>query len=691
MPIAGRPELTPYPEDAALIKEYRKEAATNIGSTNATDLRSFSDYLRQNNKKGIAGRLSGEALDGDVKAFKEDTGGHRNIGFALAQLRKSQAGAKAMELERRVPTGPDLDDAALMEPRRVGDAAAQQSAWPEAGSWPEELQGQQDNQPAPSFFIAPGKLPAGLDNLDSIGAGAFGAAGSGQAGVQAATRPLLAVSEQQIRRSPGAIDRGNLLPTEWVIINNEHSTALLRPAKRQRTLNAPSTVAIQQQLSETGNSGGRMPMQPSTYPVGALPLEGQPVMRERESEYIPRLHAETSGIGGATAQHSAPHEAIALPPMEDYDQDLLWGGLDKAGPQPFLGSSASHHQPPDSAEAVHPSNWRNDHQSAADELAGSNVLPSRQDGGFEAMVHQNPPTSFELNAWVPSPDFPPLFAGPVPGRYQGARQPGSPQELSLVPASSDDEALAWLSEELVRRRMQDPASPSTARAQDLYPGFEALVDPDPAELGYNAHFAPAPSARAPSDIYGDLDSLVDLPSTPVDLRDDAHSAPVRPRGQMVETEWQQMMQGTGSAAVLRQGGPDDVQLIHHTRPRPMSEAAPAAPARAPGPGWPVTAKLPDTYRGLPVVDVTTSTTILRCPDRGVGSDSLVQCHQRVGARRHRVAERRPCAEGLRFRRAAAAGDQSDARRPDTASQSVGIPSTAPHGAAKRARHIAVHL
>ncbi|UVK35685.1 hypothetical protein LHFGNBLO_006544 (plasmid) [Mesorhizobium sp. AR10] len=274
VPIAGRAELTPYPEDAALIKEYRKEAATNIGSTNATDLRSFSDYLRQNNKKGIVGRLSGEALDGDVKGFKEDTGGHRNIGFALAHLRKSQAGAKAMELERRVPTGPDFDDAALIKPRRVGDAAAQLSAWPEAGSWPEELQGQQDNQPAPSFFIAPGKLPAGLDNLNSIGAGAFGAAGSRQAGVQAATRLLLAVSEQQIRRSPGAIDRGNLLPTEWVIINNEHSTALLRPAKRQRTLNAPLTVAIQQQLSEIGNSGGRMPMQPSTYQVNALPLEG---------------------------------------------------------------------------------------------------------------------------------------------------------------------------------------------------------------------------------------------------------------------------------------------------------------------------------------------------------------------------------------------------------------------------------
>lgn len=442
-----------------------------------------------------------------------------------------------MELERRVPLVPIPEDAALMEPRRVGEAIAQHSASHEAGSWPKELRAQQDDQPAPSFFIAPGKLPAGPDNLNSIGAGAFGASGSRQAGVQAAAWPLLAVSEQQIRRSPGAVDRGNHLPTEWVIINNEHSTALLRPAKRQRNLNAPPAVAIQQQLSEIGNLGSRMPMQPSTYQVGELPMEGQPAMRGRESEYIPRLHAETSGIGGATAQHGAPHDAIGLPfvvPMEDYDQDLLWGGVYKAGPLPSLGSSASHHQPPDSAGAVHALNGRHDYQPAADELAGSNVLPRRQDGGFEAMVHQNPPTPFELNAWVPAPDFPPPFTGPVPVHHQGARQPGSPQELSPVPASSDDEGLAWLSEELVRRRMQELASLSSAGAQDLYPGFEALVAPDPAELGYNAHFAPAPSARAFSDIYGDLQSFVDLNApTPSDMRDDANSSPVRPRGQRV--------------------------------------------------------------------------------------------------------------------------------------------------------------
>ncbi|WP_436798558.1 Ulp1 family isopeptidase, partial [Mesorhizobium escarrei] len=295
VPIAAK--LAPYPQDAALIKEYRNEVPTETGRRTATALRSFSDYLRQNNKNGISGRLSDAALDGDVEGYKEHAGGYQIIGYALAYLRKSHAGAKAMALERHIPPVPDSGDTALMEPRRVGEAIAQHSASQEAGSWPKELQGQQDNQPAASFFIAPGKLPTGRDNLNSNGAGAFGAAGSRQAGVQAAARPLLAISEQQIRRSPGAVDRGNLLPTEWLIINNEHSTALLRPAKRQRTLNTPPAVAIQQQLSEIGNSGGRMPMQPSTYQVGALPLEGQPVMRGRESEHIPRLQAETSGIG----------------------------------------------------------------------------------------------------------------------------------------------------------------------------------------------------------------------------------------------------------------------------------------------------------------------------------------------------------------------------------------------------------
>ncbi|MEZ0047396.1 hypothetical protein [Bradyrhizobium sp. USDA 327] len=140
VPIAGRTELNPYPQDAALVKEYKDEAATETGKKveirkDATVLRSFSHYLRENNKPGIAGRLSGRALDGDVKCYKKDAGGDRRIGAALARLRKSSAGAEAMELERHI----DPEDAALRESRRVGDAAAQHSASQKVGRWPEEL------------------------------------------------------------------------------------------------------------------------------------------------------------------------------------------------------------------------------------------------------------------------------------------------------------------------------------------------------------------------------------------------------------------------------------------------------------------------------------------------------------------------------------------------------------------------
>ncbi|UGY30344.1 hypothetical protein HU675_0049670 (plasmid) [Bradyrhizobium septentrionale] len=139
-PIAGRAELNPHPQDVALIGEYKNEAATGTGRMYASVLRSFSDYLRKSSKPGIAARLSGNTLDEDVKRYRKDAGGDRNIGAALADLRKSQAGAKAMEFERYISPVPDPEDAALMEPWGAGGAAAQHSASQRAFSWPEEVQ-----------------------------------------------------------------------------------------------------------------------------------------------------------------------------------------------------------------------------------------------------------------------------------------------------------------------------------------------------------------------------------------------------------------------------------------------------------------------------------------------------------------------------------------------------------------------
>nr|WP_246592241.1 Ulp1 family isopeptidase [Aminobacter anthyllidis] len=168
----------------------------------------------------------------------------------------------------------------------------------------EVLQRRQDDQAVSSFFSDPG-MPAGPGDHNSIVADSFTAAGSGHAGVEAAAPPALAASQQQIRPWPDALDQGNHLPPERVIINNEHDTALLRPAERQRALNTPQAAAIQQPLSEIGNSGGRVPMQPPTQQLGELPLEGVPV-QGTGSEHIGRLHAEAA----PSARSEKPPAAI---------------------------------------------------------------------------------------------------------------------------------------------------------------------------------------------------------------------------------------------------------------------------------------------------------------------------------------------------------------------------------------------
>ncbi|UPT87680.1 C48 family peptidase [Bradyrhizobium barranii subsp. apii] len=302
VPIAGRAKLNPYPQDVALIKEYKNKAATGTVRTYAVVLNSFSDYLRENNKKGIAARLSGKALDGDVESYRKDAGGNRNIGAALADLRKSQAGAKAMELERHISPGPDPENAVLMEPMPAGGAAAQHSASQDAGSWPKELlpvEGyDQDllwelmDEPGPSSSLLE---PAARHDQSSDPGESI--------------RPLnWGYDRQQFPDEPiGALAKSNLLPSKEVLINDEHDTAELRPAKRPRTLDNLHGVAIERQLSEIVASGGRLLTSAPTHQLGASPWQAQPTM-------------QGSGYQDATALQRAVSRPLVLP--EGYDQDL---------------------------------------------------------------------------------------------------------------------------------------------------------------------------------------------------------------------------------------------------------------------------------------------------------------------------------------------------------------------------------
>ena len=677
VPITRHVEVNPYQQDAELIKEYQNEVASEMGKRDATALRNFSDYLRDNNKKGIVGRLRGELLNEDVKSYKKVSAFRSKIGVALDRLRKSSAGAKAMDLERNI----DPEDAALKESRQVGDAAAQHSAWQKAGSWPEELlpaEGHDQDlllglmdepgpsssapQSAQSTWIVIGKRKQPLYSVDAplisgleraLIKGGFSKSAAEQHGgsLRSFSRWLFAKEKPSIRdrldnksltdggevleftgegnpkrlvqaidylrtlRSTGevpisrraklnphpqnvafinpedtvlmeprrvdaaaaqhsasqetgrrpeelpaegrdqdlllglmdeprsssslepaarhdqapdpgepdrqqspdepmaALARSNRLPSEEVLINDEHDTAELRPAKRQRTLNNPQGVAGERQLSEIANSGGQ-PTPAPTHQQGTSSWETQPMLLRSGYEDVTAPHAVATYVGGAAAQHSARQRAVSRPLVlpEGYDQDLRlmvedgpsWPEVPPEQAQDIVQAGQEPARPTVEAAPTHSARAR------------SNTY-----GGIEVSFNPNSPASFELrdNAWSPAPGFPPPFAGPVPGHHQGAQQLGSPQGLSPVSAHSDDDALAWLSEELARQ-MQEPASPSTARAQDLYRGFGALLDPDAAELDDSAHFAPAPSARARSDTYDGL-PLVDLTApAPSPLRDD---------------------------------------------------------------------------------------------------------------------------------------------------------------------------
>ncbi|TIU19163.1 MAG: hypothetical protein E5W20_00275, partial [Mesorhizobium sp.] len=99
-PIMGRPLVIPYPDDAELIRDYRAASTKEYLAAPATGrnpdtvggytnfLRHFSQYLRQNNKPGIAARIHDKSLDKDVESFKAVSYGNRlSIGSALAHLR----------------------------------------------------------------------------------------------------------------------------------------------------------------------------------------------------------------------------------------------------------------------------------------------------------------------------------------------------------------------------------------------------------------------------------------------------------------------------------------------------------------------------------------------------------------------------------------------------------------------------
>ncbi|WP_342709805.1 hypothetical protein AAFG13_36025 [Bradyrhizobium sp. B124] len=184
----GTPPL--YAEDVPVISSL-EEALIEAGMAATTveqyvgPLRSFSRWLFAKDKPSIAARLKSESLSdaGDVFEF---TGTASRVNFfrALNHLRTfwstgapiGRGNTKSNPPPQKVARV-NSEKAVRMEPKGVGNAAAQHSAWQEAGRRPEQIPRPRDDQPAPSVFVqehvafdpeqmSPGKLRRVLEHLD---------------------------------------------------------------------------------------------------------------------------------------------------------------------------------------------------------------------------------------------------------------------------------------------------------------------------------------------------------------------------------------------------------------------------------------------------------------------------------------------------------------------------------------------
>ncbi|MGY3573214.1 hypothetical protein [Bradyrhizobium sp. USDA 4504] len=266
--ISSRVDLNPYPQDAELIKAYKKEARTETARRYATALIDFSHYLRDNNKPGIAARLGHATLDEDAKRYKEaGLGGRQKASAALAHLLASPPGVRAMEVRRHIPPISDLQESFLAQPSRVGDVSAGHDVSEETANWPEILAAQDPENPPLATIDERSFLPS----LETT-AHHFDIANSGAGD--------LSLPHDQQWTWDGemdALDGSALVPVERVFFNHEQDAPDARPAKRQRILEDRQLIAVERQPSEAGSSGRRVLRQVSAArSVAAVPADSPP-------------------------------------------------------------------------------------------------------------------------------------------------------------------------------------------------------------------------------------------------------------------------------------------------------------------------------------------------------------------------------------------------------------------------------
>ncbi|MCP1755645.1 MULTISPECIES: Ulp1 family isopeptidase [Bradyrhizobium] len=590
-PFASRVEQNPYPQDADLIKRYKEEAppsTANTARSYATLLIDFSDYLRENDKPGIAARLGHGSLDKDVNRYKEvDPHGRSKAGAALAHLLKSPAGATAIELLRHIRPLPDLEDAVRAEMKPTLSAAAQHSGSNGAVSWPKILPANQQDLPLETMD---GPSPSPPPQGDAV------------------ERPLMQIPSHQLATSPAQRQAPASSPDELIgeQLPAEDAELLTRfrvHAERRKL----TPGAINNNVSGLGtfvrwvNASHRGPVASRLRDGSSLDEE---IAKYRSLGRDPqnRIRSAVDVLrrllrGGEEVEAPEPRVLGAPRRLVPHPEDapLIEGALSQAlkdlkTPTAKLRQSAQ--QRARRLRAL--SAWLrgNGKGSIIGRLNGSSRQQVSLDNDVVAFqwtggrVHG--PDLSHLRSYLklveanrelglPGPEQPSSPAA------QGDRFSGSSRDLPSAPASLSAGAWVWLSEQL-----QEPGSPSrpASNAKGRLEPFVDLNAPPPSELREDAQFAPADPSRIRSDTYAGLEPFVDLNApTPSDLRDDAQFAPADPSRVCSDTY-------AGLEPFVDLNAPTPSEL------RDDAHFAPADPARVRS----------DTYAGLePFVDLNAPT------------------------------------------------------------------------------------
>ncbi|WP_292706759.1 Ulp1 family isopeptidase [Mesorhizobium sp.] len=565
-PIVGRAVLNPHPDDAALTRHFRS------ASGYATALNHFSHYLRQNDKLGIAGRIYDKSLDKDVESYKAaSSNGGAPIESALVYLRKNPP---------RVILGNHLENAVSMEARPRGDAA-QHTAPQQGFDWPEEL--------LPVGYKEGTDLPLSLaPTAHQHQAPDFGEAVphlNWRHGDQGAPEELVAARDRSSPLPSEAVPHksGRGLATQprlWAeksaspeLFRRRAEQALPASARGVETSSAVDEAAqaarqalawLQQEME------GIEPMQ-DPHKVATPECEAQLVRQRDDHESTPAPHP---GGGGSMPSTVQPDRPIVVPDGADkrpvYSNDAT----------AIEGLRAAFHAGKAKANTV---------TYNVNSLFGfSRWLLQNNKPGFAARLYHSS-LDQDLKEYE-STGGSSTVAGAL--RYLKKSTGGAPIMARPVVIPYPDDA------ELIRNyraasTKEYLAAPATGRNPDTVGGYTNFLRHFSQYLRQNNKFGIAARIHDKS-LDKDVESFkavsygnrLSISSALAHLRD------ILPR---IVLGRETVLSAHPADAVTRRVGA-------------AAEAGPAAPARAPQPASPATARLPGTYRGLPLVDVTTLTT-----------------------------------------------------------------------------------